>query len=384
MKKILTIVGARPQIIKASALSRKINDKFHNEIQEIILHTGQHYDPNMSDVFFKEMGIPEPKYNLNVGSGSHGHQTANIIKGVEDVLLLEKPDGLLVYGDTNSTLASSLAASKLGIPVFHVEAGLRSYNMEMPEEINRLLTDHISKILFCPTKEASINLNAEGFNTAMGVYPKRERTVFISGDIMYDNALYFSPISQAKSTILEQLGLEKEGFILFTMHRNNNTDDPIRLNQIISSILEIVENTGLQLVFPIHPRTQKSIKNNLDTQLYDALVAHKSIQMVAPTGYLDTISLLKNSKIVLTDSGGLQKESFFFKKPCVILRSESEWIELVENGNAILADADPHLIINAVGDLLTKTNYTYPEFYGDGDASGFIMTKIFEYYENQI
>lgn len=209
MKKILTIVGARPQIIKASALSRKINEKFHNKIQEIILHTGQHYDPNMSDVFFTEMGIPEPKYNLNVGSGSHGHQTANIIKGVEDVLLLEKPDGLLVYGDTNSTLASSLAASKLGIPVFHVEAGLRSYNMEMPEEINRLLTDHISKILFCPTKEALINLNAEGFNAEMGIYPKRERTVFISGDIMYDNALYFSPISQAKSTILEQLGLEK-------------------------------------------------------------------------------------------------------------------------------------------------------------------------------
>jgi UDP-GlcNAc3NAcA epimerase len=227
-------------------------------------------------------------------------------------------------------------------------------------------------------------LNAEGFNAEIGVYPKRERTVFISGDIMYDNALYFSPISQAKSTILEHMGLENEDYILFTMHRNNNTDDQTRLNQIISSIIEIVGNTGLQLIFPIHPRTQKSIKTNLDTQLYDSLVSHKSIHMVAPTGYLDTISLLKNSRIVLTDSGGLQKESFFFKKPCVILRSESEWIELVVNGNAILADANANSIKNAVEELLKKTNYTYPEFYGDGDASGFILTKISEYFDNQI
>jgi len=376
MKKIVTIVGARPQIIKSSAISRKIAENFSSQINEIIVHTGQHYDQNMSDIFFSEMGIPMPKYNLNVGSGSHGNQTANIIKGIEEVLTKELPHGLLVYGDTNSTLASSLAASKIGVPIFHVEAGLRSYNMEMPEEINRVLTDHISSILFCPTTEAYNNLLSEGFGADNASFPKRERYVYVSGDIMYDNALHFSPLSNTNSEILNDLGLEMDNYLLFTMHRNNNTDEKMRLNDIVSSLLDIVNETGLEVVFPLHPRTEKSLQINLDSELYNSLTSHKLIHLIPPTGYLDTIALLKNARIVITDSGGLQKEAFFFKKPCVIMRSESEWIELIENGNALLADADSTRIKESVFLMLAKNDFSFPEFYGSGDAAGFILSKI--------
>jgi len=379
MRKILTIVGARPQIIKSSAISRKIAENFSTQVNEIIVHTGQHYDQNMSDIFFSEMGIPMPKYNLNVGSGSHGHQTANIIKGIEEVLSTELPHGLLVYGDTNSTLASSLAASKIGIPIFHVEAGLRSYNMEMPEEINRVLTDHISSILFCPTKDAYSNLISEGFGADNVSFPKRERYVYVSGDIMYDNALHFSPLSNSNSEILNELGLEMDNYILFTLHRNNNTDEKKRLNDIISSIIDIVNETGLKVVFPLHPRTEKSLQTNLDSELYNSLTSHKLIHLIPPTGYLDTIALLKNARIVITDSGGLQKEAFFFKKPCVIMRSESEWIELIENGNALLADADSIRIKKSVFLMLEKNDFSFPEYYGNGDASGFILSKILNF-----
>lgn len=377
MKKIVTIIGARPQIIKASAISRCISSKYKDILEEVIIHTGQHYDENMSEIFFGEMNIPRPKYNLNVGSASHGAQTARMIEGIEEIFISENPSGVIVYGDTNSTLAAAIAASKLGIPIFHIEAGLRSYNMQMPEEINRLLTDHVSRILFCPTNTAFENLLKEGFANSDNLNANFKRDIYMSGDVMYDNCLFFTPISENSSLILNELNIDKDGYILVTIHRNNNTDDNNRLNDIIASLLKLRIETNLEIVFPIHPRTSKVLKNKLSNELYKEVASDSGFHIIEPRGFLDTISLLKNSKIVLTDSGGLQKESFFFKKPCVILRSESEWIELVHNGNAIIADANPDLIINGALALLNKNDYTYPMFYGNGDASGFILDKIF-------
>lgn len=374
MKKLLTIIGARPQIIKASAISRAIHNKFSHVLRESILHTGQHYDENMSDVFFREMGIPKPEFNLGVGSGSHGKQTASILEKTEKVLLQGRFDGMIVYGDTNSTLAAALAAAKLQVPIFHVEAGLRSFNMEMPEEVNRLLTDHISRILFCPTPIAVQNLQTEGFNTLVEAYPKRKRDVFLSGDIMYDNALHFEKLSPSLNEVIPSL--QKNNYLLVTIHRNNNTDQRDRLNSIISSLLNIKDHHHLPIVFPIHPRTANVLEAQLDPSLYNQLRLENDFHLIPPAGYLDMITLLANSRMVLTDSGGLQKESFFFKKPCLIFRPESEWVEIISNGNAILADADPLRILSGASTLLSNNSFTFPPFYGDGNASEFILEKI--------
>lgn len=374
MKKLLTIIGARPQIIKASAISRAIHNKFSHVLRESILHTGQHYDENMSDVFFREMGIPKPEFNLGVGSGSHGKQTASILEKTEKVLLQGRFDGMIVYGDTNSTLAAALAAAKLQVPIFHVEAGLRSFNMEMPEEVNRLLTDHISRILFCPTPIAVQNLQTEGFNTLVEAYPKRKRDVFLSGDIMYDNALHFEKLSPSLNEVIPSL--QKNNYLLVTIHRNNNTDQRDRLNSIISSLLNIKDHHHLPIVFPIHPRTANVLEAQLDPSLYNQLRLDNDFHLIPPAGYLDMITLLANSRMVLTDSGGLQKESFFFKKPCLIFRPESEWVEIISNGNAILADADPLRILSGASTLLSNNSFTFPPFYGDGNASEFILEKI--------
>ncbi len=354
--KILTILGARPQFIKASALSREF--KKQPEIEEILVHTGQHFDKNMSEVFFREMEIPEPKYNLNINSLSHAEMTGKMLIGIEKILLKEKPDYVLVYGDTNSTLAAALAAKKLNIKLIHVEAGLRSHNMQMPEEINRILTDRISDLLFCPTEQAVRNLKAEGFD-------KFRCNIILSGDVMYDNALHFADMAAKKSKLTNIHQPESGKYLLCTIHRAENTDNPGNLNQIISALNTL--SRDYRIVLPIHPRTRKileSTKQNLN------------FTPIEPVGYLDMIALIKNSHLVLTDSGGLQKEAYFFNKFCITLREQTEWTELVENHVNFLTGAGNSDIINAVRQL---SGIPFPEKsnpYGDGNAAGKICETL--------
>jgi UDP-GlcNAc3NAcA epimerase len=379
VKKIITIIGARPQIIKSSAMSRAIKNHFSNEIQEVIVHTGQHYDENMSEIFFKEMGIPYPNYNLNVGSGSHGTQTAKMIEGLEEIYIKEKPDAVLVYGDTNSTIAGALAAVKIHIPVIHVEAGLRSFNKAMPEEVNRIACDHMSSLLFSPTITGLENLEKEGFTLKSNEKATANSPrVFQCGDIMYDNSLYFSAISDEKSTLLNLLGLKKDEYILTTIHRDSNTDIAENLESIFKALLEISKVSGLSVVFPAHPRTRGKMKDQLSSELYNEIEKSDKFLMIDPAGFLDIIALEKNAKLIVTDSGGLQKEAYFFQKPCVILRPQTEWVEIVTNGNAILADADYFRIVDAYSKLSSKTDFTFPDFYGNGAAAEFICEKIIE------
>jgi UDP-GlcNAc3NAcA epimerase len=379
MKKILTIIGARPQIIKAAAISRAIKNNFSDKIEELIIHTGQHYDANMSEIFFEELAIPRPDFNLNVGSSSHGQQTAKIIEGIEELLLTTNPDGIIIYGDTNSTVAAALAASKLQIPIFHIEAGLRSFNKVMPEEINRILSDHISTLLFCPTKTAINNLKKEGFSLENSSKPTIDNPhTYLCGDIMFDNSIHFSSISDINATILKNENLTNEKFILVTIHRNANTDDPNRLNAIFNALNYIQNTTNFTIVLPIHPRTKKMMDLLLNQENKQLLAENQKIKIIPPAGFLDIIALEKNAELIITDSGGLQKEAYFFNKPCVILRPETEWVEIVENGNAIIADADEVRIVEAANNLLVKKDYTYPSLFGDGKASEFIIEKIIE------
>ncbi len=376
-KRIVTIVGARPQIIKSSAISRVIQNQFKDKLEEIIVHTGQHYDENMSQIFFQEMGIPQPNYNLNVGSGSHGSQTAKMIEGLEEIFLSEKPDAVLVYGDTNSTIAGALAATKIHIPVIHVEAGLRSFNKAMPEEVNRIACDHMSTLLFTPSITGLENLKNEGFklhdgHKATANHPK----VYHCGDVMFDNSLYFSTISDQNSIILDQIGIEKNKYILTTIHRDSNTDIAANMEQIFSALVEIQENSGYDIVLPIHPRTKSKMKDQLSSELYGKIESNKHFKIVPPAGFIDIISLEKNARLIITDSGGLQKEAFFFEKPCLILRPQTEWVEIVENGNAILVDASKKRILEGFTNLIEKNDFTYPQIYGDGQAAQFICEKI--------
>ena len=286
-KRIVTIVGARPQIIKSSAISRVIQNQFKDELEEIIVHTGQHYDENMSQVFFQEMGIPLPNYNLNVGSGSHGAQTAKMLEGLEEIFLTEKPSAVLVYGDTNSTIAGALAATKIHIPVIHVEAGLRSFNKAMPEEVNRIACDHMSTLLFTPTITGLENLKNEGFklhdgHKATANHPK----VYHCGDVMFDNSLYFSTISDQNSTILDQIGIEKNKYILTTIHRDSNTDIAENMEQIFSALYEIQENSGFDIVLPIHPRTKSKMKDQLSSELYSKIESNNYFKIVPPLDLL--------------------------------------------------------------------------------------------------
>ncbi|MBK8925127.1 MAG: UDP-N-acetylglucosamine 2-epimerase (non-hydrolyzing) [Crocinitomicaceae bacterium] len=373
--KIITIIGARPQIIKAAAISRAIREKYADKINEVIVHTGQHYDENMSAVFFDELNIPRPDYNLNVGSGSHGAQTAKMLEGIEEIILKEKPQAVLVYGDTNSTVAGGLAASKLLIPLVHIEAGLRSFNKSMPEEINRIACDHMSTLLFSPTKQGVDNLQREGFNlNAQIPFTIDNPKVYHCGDIMFDNSLYFSEIAEKKN-ILSDLQLH-DGFILSTIHRNNNTDEPARLNAIFSALYEITVKSKRQLVLPLHPRTRKMMEQHLDAQLKKDIHENKLIQIIPPVSFLDVIALEKHAGLIITDSGGVQKEAFFFKKPCIILRPETEWIEIVQNGNAILCDANKARILSAFDQLTTKSDFTFPDLFGDGKSAEFICGEI--------
>ena len=377
MIKIVTIIGARPQIIKAAALSRAIKNNFSSQITEIIVHTGQHYDDNMSQVFFDELEIPLPNYNLNVGSGNHGKQTATMISAIEDVLLIEKPNAIVLYGDTNSTLAGAMAASKIHIPVIHIEAGLRSFNKSMPEEINRIMCDHVSTLLFSPTKAGFDNLIQEGFLSQNNApYSIDNPKIYHCGDVMYDNSLFFSKISDVKTSIINDLKLKNNGFILATIHRNNNTDEPIRLNALFKSLNDISINHQLQIVLPLHPRTSNLLDRNLSKDLAEAIRLNSNFKIISPVSFLEMLALEKNCCLVMTDSGGVQKEAFYFEKPCVILRPETEWIELLENGAALIADADENKIKFSFEQLIAKKDLSFPKLYGDGNAAEFICSEI--------
>lgn len=377
MVKILTVIGARPQFIKAAALSRAIRNKFSDKIREVIVHTGQHYDDNMSRVFFEEMQIPHENYNLKVGSDSHGKQTATMIAGIEELLLKERPGCIVLYGDTNSTLAGAIAASKIHVPVVHIEAGLRSFNKSMPEEINRIVCDHCSTLLFSPTKKGYKNLLKEGFpEFNQRPYTADNPKIYHCGDIMYDNALYFSNLAEKKSDILNQYGLKTSEYILATIHRNNNTDDPGRFASIFLSLNKISLENKLKVVLPLHPRTSKALQSNLKPEVYEAIRSNANFVLMPPASFLEMIVLEKNCMLVCTDSGGVQKESFFFRKPCIILRPETEWVELVESGTAIITDVDEKKIQFAFTQFKNKKNLSFPPIFGDGHASEFICEEI--------
>ena len=375
MIKIVTVIGARPQIIKAAALSRAIKNHFSDKIKEIIVHTGQHYDKNMSQVFIDELGIPQPDYNLNVGSSGHAQQTASMITGIETILKDTSPDYLVLYGDTNSTLAGAIAASKIHIPIVHIEAGLRSFNKAMPEEINRIMCDHASTLLFSPTATGLNNLINEGFNPEnKAPYNSDNPGIFHCGDVMYDNSLYFKTISLESSKIIDEYKLEKNNFILSTIHRDNNTDDQTRLNAIFSSLNKIANNENITIVIPLHPRTNKLLKSKLDSGLYKSLTSNPRINIIPPVSFLDMIALESNCKLIITDSGGVQKEAYYFNKPSIILRSETEWVEIVKEGAAIIANADEEKILQSYGKLKNNSTVTYPSIFGDGKAAEFICS----------
>ena len=379
MIKLLTVIGARPQIIKAAAISRAVRNRFYNCIEEKILHTGQHYDQNMSQVFIDELGVPQPDYNLGVGSGSHGEQTAKMIAGIEKVLTTEYFDGILLYGDTNSTLAGAVAASKIHVPIFHVEAGLRSYNMTMPEEINRIVCDQLSSILFPPTETGLRNLKEEGFLGSKAIFKNgKSRLVVNSGDVMYDNSLYFSQLSQQRCDIISKLGLTPNGYVLATIHRDNNTDSKERLTSIFTALLDIAEQDDINIVLPLHPRTKKLLPVNLEPAVYERLQSSESVRMIPPASFFEIIELERNARLVMTDSGGVQKEAFFFERPCVILRPETEWVEIVEHGAGIIADADYDKIVTAYKQLTGRT-VKFPKLFGDGKAAEHILETIKNY-----
>jgi UDP-GlcNAc3NAcA epimerase len=351
--KILTVVGARPQFVKASAVSRLLRESH----SEVLLHTGQHYDERMSKVFFSELDIPEPDYNLEVGSAGHSVQTGEMLIRMEPILENEKPDCVLVYGDTNSTLAGALVSAKLNIPVAHVEAGLRSFNRAMPEEINRVLTDHVSQFLFCPAQAAVENLTKEGIING----------VYVVGDVMYDAILKYGAVAEAKSNILSSLNLKPSKYLLVTVHRQSNVDDPNR----IPAILETLSQLGETVVFPAHPRAMRMIESL-------GLRVGENVKIVEPVGYLDMLRLERNARIILTDSGGVQKEAYWMGVPCVTLREETEWVETVQTGWNVVAGVDGERIINAVHDFPVPASR--PNLFGDGNAG----RKILQHLETEL
>ncbi|MEC7746576.1 MAG: UDP-N-acetylglucosamine 2-epimerase (non-hydrolyzing) [Candidatus Neomarinimicrobiota bacterium] len=347
--KIISVVGARPQFIKLAILSKELREN-HNEI---IIHTGQHYDDNMSRYFFEEMQIAKPDYNLNIGSGSHGKQTAEMLIGLEDIFLHQKPDVVITFGDTNTTLATGLAATKLNIPVAHVEAGLRSHNREMPEEINRILTDHISDYLFAPTLTAMENIKIEN------LYGKP----FLVGDVMYDSLLYYGKIAEQKSRILKNLKLKQKEYILLTLHRPYNVDNIQKLQNIFSAL----KQTKRFIVLPVHPRSRKMIEST-------NTIIPENISIIEPLGYLDFIFLQKYSEKIITDSGGIQKEAYLNGIPCITIRPETEWIETVKAGwNVLVGDKKDQLIENC---LHFKPSHNRPRYFGDGNSSKKIISIL--------
>lgn len=362
MKKIFTVVGARPQFIKAAVVSRAIAQA--EGLSEVLVHTGQHYDSNMSDVFFEELEIPKPQHHLGVGGGTHGQNTGRMLEKLETLMVTQKPDLVLVYGDTDSTLAGALAAVKLGIPVAHVESGLRSFNMSMPEEVNRILTDRISRWLFTPTLTANQNLVYEGFPV--------EKIICV-GDVMYDAALYYGQNVQKRGGIAKTLGLNEKNYILATIHRAENTDDVRRLSTIVEALNVIGKSKTV--VWPLHPRTRAALAK---MQKIDSFTT--GIHVINPVGYLDMVQLEKNASLIITDSGGVQKEAFFYDVPCVTLRNETEWIELIDSGwNRLASPVDVESVTMAIYEMLSTRGRDIKP-YGYGDSA----VKIVNYITNNI
>ncbi|WML46861.1 UDP-N-acetylglucosamine 2-epimerase (non-hydrolyzing) [Neobacillus sp. PS3-34] len=348
--KIITVLGARPQFIKAAPVSRVLRENH----TELIVHTGQHYDANMSDIFFEELNIPKPDYHLAVGSGNHGKQTGEMLQKIEEIVLKEEPDYLMVYGDTNSTLAGALVAAKLHVPVIHIEAGLRSFNKKMPEEVNRIMTDHVSEYLFCPTDTAIHNLENENIT----------HNVFNIGDVMYDAVLYNRELAEEKSEILAANELEKKGFHLITIHRAENTDDL----QNMKNILEAFSKVETVKVWPMHPRTKHKLASyGLD------LDAVPNLKVIDPVGYLDMLTLVSNAQKIITDSGGVQKEAYFMQVPCVTIREQTEWVETLEEDANILVGTSVEKILDAIN---KNVNPSYKAVFGDGKASEKIVQII--------
>lgn len=377
MFKINTIVGARPQFIKAAALSRAIRSEYSSTISEHIIHTGQHYDRNMSEVFFKELEIPTPSHFLEIAHTSEGRQLGDMIAGIENVLLEDKPDAVVVYGDTNSTLAGAIAASTLKIPLVHIEAGLRSFNKQMPEEINRTLTDHVSALLFCPTETAIRNLEKENIRPSEQKPSSSDAPgVFLCGDIMYDNSLFFGKKAES-SDILRQKGLEKNRYILLTIHRRQNQDAG-RLRNIFNGIKKVTENSDLKIIFPVHPATKQVIDQFLPDEIKE-LEESGHFRLCEPLSFLEMTALEKFASLVITDSGGVQKEACFFQKPAVILRSETEWVEIIQTGSSILVDDSPDKLLEAFKDLTSRSSFVFPKIFGDGNAAGFICSKMLDH-----
>ncbi len=361
--KIITIIGARPQFIKAAALNRVLRQR--NDIKEILVHTGQHFDTNMSEVFFRELEIPKPDYNLGISTLSHGAMTGRMLEKTEQVLLDEQPDMVLVYGDTNSTLAGALAAAKLHIPVAHVEAGLRSYNRSMPEEINRILTDQLSTLLFCPTETAVKNLEEEGYPHTLN--KSSGQKLHLVGDVMYDASIFYSGKVKDRTAILARHGLTQGNYALATIHRAENTDQSARLTRILAALAVVAEE--IPVVLPLHPRTRKILENEK--------IPKKKIKIIEPVGYLDMVTLEKHAALIVTDSGGVQKEAFFHRVPCITCRNETEWAELTEIGANTLTT--PEHIAETVFEVLSyrpdNSIWNIP-LYGDGNAASKIVTAI--------
>lgn len=383
MKKLLTIIGARPQIIKAAALNRAIRIKFSEQLTEVLVHTGQHYDHGMSDVFFEEMGIPKADYNLGIGSGSHGQQTGSMLDEIEQVINKEKPDALVIYGDTNSTLAGALAASKIHVPVVHIEAGLRSFNKRMPEEVNRITADHASTLLYSPTKAGLKNLEKEGFPTLNEAQQKGKADidnpyVFHCGDLMYDNTLFYSDKADEYKSLFAKHGIDKENYVLSTIHRPQNTDDIEVLSGILNALNEISLEDGTQVVLPLHPRTANKIAQSDDAAIKN-VQSNPNFKIIEPVGFLEMVLLEKHAKVVMTDSGGVQKEAFFMKKPCVILRPETEWTEIVESNCALLSGSSPEEIKAAYNHFKDNPLSDFPAIFGDGKAAEFICQSIIDH-----
>lgn len=349
MKKIVSIVGARPQFVKAAVISRLIKDKYAERISEFLVHTGQHYDQNMSEIFFEEMRIPKPDLNLEVGSGSHGKMTGIMLEKIEQVLLDQKPDAVLIYGDTNSTLAGALAASKLHIPVCHVEAGLRSYNKLMPEEQNRIVADHLSELLLCPTQTAIDNLQKEGITEG----------VSLTGDVMFDASLFYRTLENNNSVLPEL----PKNFFLATIHRAENTDSQERLTAIVNAL----NDSGKSGVLPLHPRTKKYL------DMY-GLTFNDNIQIIDPVGYFDMLELEATADFIVTDSGGVQKEAYFFNKPCITLRDQTEWVETVEVGWNTIVGADYNRILETIESFTPPVEH--PDLYGDGKSGEKIVEEL--------
>lgn len=366
--KIVTILGARPQFIKAATVSRAIaerNKTLNNQIEEIIIHTGQHFDSNMSDVFFDQLDIPRPDHNLNINGISHGAMTGRMLEAIENLIIMHRPDCILVYGDTNSTLAGALAAAKLQVCVAHVEAGLRSHNLEMPEEINRILTDRVSNYLFCPTPTAVANLKAEGFPFSSP--DRRTQHIENTGDVMYDAMLYYQERARNKIR-LENWGVTERGYALCTLHRQENTDDKSRLESILSALRTIAEDI-CPVLFPLHPRTRKMIDSLGCNHWLDGL------DTLDPIAYLEMQRLQMSAQVIVTDSGGIQKEAFFHQVPCITLRDETEWLETVEAGWNQLVGADKSEIVRAMYQSKTEKKQS-ATVYGSGNAAFYILNTL--------